>query len=235
MSGEEKATLCGHLDCRKLSHEACIQAVQNERMPLRLIVQALFVQQLHTHRAFTECSDSFRCMHSGELVPGAGGGYTPSPGCPAIPTSQPLSSSSPYDSHRGPRDAKLRARDDASDYETASFRIQALEQEIISLKQTLQRHNTLKGSASARREREGKEPSFRVAADAGTPAIIKRRTTVSGSCIGSMRWGSQRRCASRILRVFARLAVFGRGCRGGSRASAAQQQSSQIARRTVEV
>jgi hypothetical protein len=218
LSGEEKATLCGHLDCRKLSHEACIQAVQNERMPLRLIVQALFVQQLHTHRAFTECSDSFRCMHSGELVPGAGGGYTPSPGCPAIPTSQPLSSSSPYDSHRGPRDA--------SDYETASFRIQVLEQEVISLKQTLQRHNTLKGSASARREREGKEPSFRVAADAGTPAIIKRRATVSGSCIGSMRWGSQRRCASRILRVFARLAVFGRGRSRGkqSKCSAATEQ-----------
>jgi hypothetical protein len=212
LSGEEKATLCGHLDCRKLSHEACIQAVQNDRMPLRLIVQALFVQQLHTHRTFTECSDSFRCMHSGELVPGAGA-YTPSPGCPAIPISQsqPLSSSSPYESHRAPppRDAKLRARDDTSDYETASFRIQALEQEIISLKQTLQRHNTLKGSA--RRDSAGKEPSFRVATDANAPAAIKRRATVSGSCIGSMRWGSQRRCASRIMRVFARLAVFGRG------------------------
>jgi hypothetical protein len=198
LSGEEKATLCGHLDCRKLSHEACIQAVQNDRMPLRLIVQALFVQQLHTHRTFTECSDSFRCMHSGELVPGAGA-YTPSPGCPAIPISQsqPLSSSSPYESHRAPppRDAKLRARDDTSDYETASFRIQALEQEIIS----------------ARRDSAGKEPSFRVTTDANAPAAIKRRATVSGSCIGSMRWGSQRRCASRIMRVFARLAVFGRG------------------------
>lgn len=225
LSGEEKATLCGHLDCRKLSHEACVQAVQNERMPLRLIVQALFVQQMHTHRAFTECSDSFRCTRSGELVPGAGG-YTPSPGCPAIPTSQPLSGSSPYDSHHhAPRDAKLRARDDASsDYETASFRIQALEQEIISLKRTLQRHNTLRGSASARGE--GKEPSFRVAVDAGAPATIKRRATVSGSCIGSMRWGSQRRCASRILRVFARLAVFGRGRSRGkqSKCSASTEQ-----------
>ncbi|KAF8669402.1 hypothetical protein HU200_051751 [Digitaria exilis] len=211
LSGEEKATLCGHLDCRKLSHEACIQAVQNDRMPLRLIVQALFVQQLHTHRAFTVCSDSFRCMHSGELVPGAGA-YTPSPGCPTtIPTSQPLSSSSPYENHHhAPRDAKLRARDDASsDYETASFRIQALEKEIISLKQTLQRHNTLKGSA--RRDGCGKEPSFRVATEANAAAAIKRRATVSGSCIGSMRWGSQRRCASRIMRVFTRLAVLGRG------------------------
>jgi hypothetical protein len=200
-------TLCGHLDCRKLSHELCIQVVQNDRMPLRLIVQALFVQQLHTHRAFTECSDSFRYVHSGELVPGAGAN-TPSPGCPAVPTSQPLSTGSACDGQAPRGDAKLRARDDASDYETASFRIQALEQEIVSLKQTLQRHNTLKGSA----RREGKEPSFRVAADAATPgAGIRQRAAVSGSCIGSMRWGSQRRCASRILRVFARLAVFGRG------------------------
>ncbi|RLM85187.1 BTB/POZ domain-containing protein [Panicum miliaceum] len=223
LSGEDKATLCGHLDCRKLSHEACIQAVQNDRMPLRLIVQALFVQQLHTHRAFTECSDSFRCAHSGELVPGAGA-YTPSPGCPAIPTSQPLSGSSPYESHHAPRDARLRARDDASDYETASFRIQALEQEIISLKRTLQRHNTLKGSV--RRGGGNKEPSFRVATDADAPAAIKRRAAVSGSCIGSMRWGSQRRCASRILRVFARLAVFGRGRSRGkqSKCRAATEQ-----------
>uniref|UniRef100_A0A0D9X0V6 NPH3 domain-containing protein n=1 Tax=Leersia perrieri TaxID=77586 RepID=A0A0D9X0V6_9ORYZ len=214
LSGEEKATLCGHLDCRKLSHEACIQAVQNDRMPLRLIVQALFVQQLHTHRAFTECSDSFRCMHSGELlVSGGAAAYTPSPGCAtAVPTSQPLSTSSPYTDGR-----KLRARGDgdddaASGYETASFRIQALEQEIISLKQTLQRHNTVK-RGSAR-----KEPSFRVdAAETTSAAAARRRVPVSSSsCIGSMRWGSQRRCASRILRIFARLAVFGRGGRSSS-------------------
>ncbi|XP_015695024.1 BTB/POZ domain-containing protein At5g48130 [Oryza brachyantha] len=248
LSGEEKASLCGHLECRKLSHEACIQAVQNDRMPLRLIVQALFVQQLHTHRAFTECSDSFRCMHSGELlVPGVGGGaaaaYTPSPWCAVIPTSQPLSTSSPYTDTRAAQDGrKLRALtrdrrnddDDAatSDYETASFRIQALEQEIISLKQTLQRHNTVKGSSR-------KEPSFRV--DAATPAAaaaVRRRAPVSSSsCIGSMRWGSQRRCASRILRIFARLAVFGRGGRSSSRGKQSKcrgsaEQLSSVACRT---
>ncbi|CAM0906496.1 unnamed protein product [Alopecurus aequalis] len=207
LSGDDKASLCGHIECRKLSHEACIQAVQNERMPLRFIVQALFVQQMHTHRAFAERSDSFRCMLSGELLPGIGGAYTPSPGCP-VPTSQPLSTTSPYtDAHTTvPMDGKLRARDDdASDYETASFRIQALEQEIISLKKTLQRHNTVKGGSV---RKDGKEPSFR--ADAAAPVAVRRRAPVSGSCIGSMRWGSQRRCASRILRVFTRLAVFGR-------------------------
>ncbi|KAF7007815.1 hypothetical protein CFC21_022711 [Triticum aestivum] len=227
LSGEEKAALCGHLECRKLSHEACIQAVQNERMPLRFIVQALFVQQMHTHRAFAERSDSFRYMLSGELIPGVAGAYTPSPGCP-VPTSQPLSTTSPYtDAHTSAAlDGKLRARgeDDAtSDYETASFRIQALEQEIISLKKTLQRHNTLKGGSV---RKDSKEPSFR--ADAAAPVAIRRRAPVSGSCIGSMRWGSQRRCASRILRVFTRLAVFGRSRSRGkqSKCRAAPEQLS---------
>ncbi|KAM3365088.1 hypothetical protein ACQJBY_015076 [Aegilops geniculata] len=227
LSGEEKAALCGHLECRKLSHEACIQAVQNERMPLRFIVQALFVQQMHTHRAFAERSDSFRYMLSGELIPGVAGAYTPSPGCP-VPTSQPLSTTSPYtDAHTNAAlDRKLRARGDddaASDYETASFRIQALEQEIISLKKTLQRHNTLKGGSV---RKDSKEPSFR--ADVAAPVAIRRRAPVSGSCIGSMRWGSQRRCASRILRVFTRLAVFGRSRSRGkqSKCRAAAEQLS---------
>uniref|UniRef100_A0A0E0I2X0 NPH3 domain-containing protein n=2 Tax=Oryza TaxID=4527 RepID=A0A0E0I2X0_ORYNI len=239
LSGDEKASLCGHLECRKLSHEACIQAVQNDRMPLRLIVQALFVQQLHTHRAFTECSDSFRCMHSGELlVPVSGGAaaataYTPSPGCTtAVPTSQPLSTSSPYtDTAHATRDGRklVRARagddddDAASGYETASFRIQALEQEILSLKQTLQRHNTVKKSSSR------KEASFRMdtAATPAAAAAVRRRAPVSSSsCIGSMRWGSQRRCASRILRIFARLAVFGRGSRSSSSSSTSRGKQS---------
>ncbi|XP_051215159.1 BTB/POZ domain-containing protein At5g48130 [Lolium perenne] len=225
VSGDEKASLCGNIECRKLSHEACIQAVQNERMPLRFIVQALFVQQMHTHRAFAERSDSFRYMLSGELIPGVAGAYTPSPGCP-VPTSQPLSTTSPYtDAHTTvAMDGKLRARDDdASDYETASFRIQALEQEIISLKKTLQRHNTVKGGSV---RKDGKEPSFR--ADAAAPAAVRRRAPVSGSCIGSMRWGSQRRCASRILRVFTRLAVFGRSRSRGkqSKCRAAAEQLS---------
>uniref|UniRef100_A0ACD5UL24 Uncharacterized protein n=1 Tax=Avena sativa TaxID=4498 RepID=A0ACD5UL24_AVESA len=227
LPGDEKASLCAHIECRKLSHEACIQAVQNERMPLRFIVQALFVQQMHTHRTFTERSDSFRYMLSGELIPGVAGAYTPSPGCP-VPTSQPLSSTSPCtDTHTTVAlDGKLlRARDDdaASDYETASFRIQALEQEIISLKKTLQRHNTVKGGSV---RKDGKEPSFR--AEAAAPAAVRRRAPVSGSCIGSMRWGSQRRCASRILRVFTRLAVFGRSRSRGkqSKCRAAAEQLS---------
>ncbi|KAL5197499.1 hypothetical protein ABZP36_001011 [Zizania latifolia] len=50
---------------------------------------------------------------------------------------------------------QCRDGDDASDYETASFRIQALEQEILSMKQTLQRHNTVGGFGPQGRQLQG--------------------------------------------------------------------------------
>lgn len=34
------------MDCKKLSHDACMHAVQNERLPLRVVVQVLFFEQI---------------------------------------------------------------------------------------------------------------------------------------------------------------------------------------------
>ncbi|KAL8250987.1 hypothetical protein R6Q59_034680 [Mikania micrantha] len=42
----EKKRICRLMDCRKLSPEACKHAVQNERLPLRVVVQVLFFEQL---------------------------------------------------------------------------------------------------------------------------------------------------------------------------------------------
>ncbi|CAL9245069.1 unnamed protein product [Arabidopsis halleri] len=42
----EKKSLCRLMDCRKLSPEACAHAVQNERLPLRVVVQILFFEQV---------------------------------------------------------------------------------------------------------------------------------------------------------------------------------------------
>ncbi|XP_064942615.1 BTB/POZ domain-containing protein NPY4-like [Musa acuminata AAA Group] len=53
LSKSEKKKLCGLLDCKKLSAEICIHAVQNERLPLRLVVQILFFEQM---RASSACS-----------------------------------------------------------------------------------------------------------------------------------------------------------------------------------
>ncbi|CAE6262090.1 unnamed protein product [Arabidopsis arenosa] len=42
----EKKSISRLMDCRKLSPEACAHAVQNERLPLRVVVQILFFEQV---------------------------------------------------------------------------------------------------------------------------------------------------------------------------------------------
>ncbi|KAF8101490.1 hypothetical protein N665_0205s0080 [Sinapis alba] len=46
MAKSEKKSICRLMDCRKLSPEACAHAVQNERLPLRVVVQILFFEQV---------------------------------------------------------------------------------------------------------------------------------------------------------------------------------------------
>lgn len=43
------------MDCQKLSLEACTHAAQNERLPLRVIVQVLFFEQLQLRSSIAEC------------------------------------------------------------------------------------------------------------------------------------------------------------------------------------
>lgn len=51
VSEEEREKLCGLLDCQKLTLEACTHAAQNERLPLRAVVQVLFFEQLQLRHA----------------------------------------------------------------------------------------------------------------------------------------------------------------------------------------
>ncbi|BBN02181.1 hypothetical protein MPTK1_2g13430 [Marchantia polymorpha subsp. ruderalis] len=52
-SQEERQMVCRILNCQKLSQEMCTHAVQNELMPLRMIVQAMFMQQLQTRNVLS--------------------------------------------------------------------------------------------------------------------------------------------------------------------------------------
>lgn len=45
MTKQERRLLCRLIDCRKLSPEACLHASQNERLPVRAVVQVLFSEQ----------------------------------------------------------------------------------------------------------------------------------------------------------------------------------------------
>lgn len=46
ISKSERKRICRLMDCKKLSADACMHAVQNERLPLRIVVQVLFFEQV---------------------------------------------------------------------------------------------------------------------------------------------------------------------------------------------
>ncbi|KAG8384495.1 hypothetical protein BUALT_Bualt04G0123600 [Buddleja alternifolia] len=51
ISEADREKICGILDCQKLTLEACTHAAQNERLPLRAVVQVLFFEQLQLRHA----------------------------------------------------------------------------------------------------------------------------------------------------------------------------------------
>ncbi|KAL1366033.1 hypothetical protein HN51_013946 [Arachis hypogaea] len=55
LTESEREQLCRVMDCQKLSLEACTHAAQNERLPLRVIVQVLFFEQLQLRTSIVGC------------------------------------------------------------------------------------------------------------------------------------------------------------------------------------
>ncbi|KAG5623818.1 hypothetical protein H5410_009036 [Solanum commersonii] len=51
ITDEEKIIMCNYIDCSILSPQLLMHAVQNARMPLRFVVQAMFIEQLSTRRS----------------------------------------------------------------------------------------------------------------------------------------------------------------------------------------
>jgi APA family basic amino acid/polyamine antiporter len=70
------------MDCQKLSLEACTHAAQNERLPLRVVVQVLFFEQLQLRTSIAGCllvSDNLegsRPLRSGMAMSGEAGGWS---------------------------------------------------------------------------------------------------------------------------------------------------------------
>ncbi|CAN0897494.1 BTB/POZ domain-containing protein At5g48130 [Linum grandiflorum] len=187
ISQDEKAAVCKYLNCQNLSQEACVEAVQNDMLPLRLIVQILFVQQLNTHHAFKECSDSFRY---GDFS----GSLTTSSRCPK---SQNLTESPYTDGAETLNFYLQKERWDFSrkEYESTSFRIQSLEQELVSLKKTIQLQ---KGDKMESNKME-------------TRSLSKKRNQVGqvAGCVNSVNFASQRKYARKLLKFFQRISSFG--------------------------
>lgn len=51
LSEKEKEDLCNIIDYQKLSIDACAHASQNERLPIRIVLQVLFFEQMHLRRS----------------------------------------------------------------------------------------------------------------------------------------------------------------------------------------
>ncbi|CAL5021338.1 unnamed protein product [Urochloa decumbens] len=58
LTEHERKRLCRVMDCQKLSLDACMHAAQNERLPLRVVVQVLFSEQVKISNALASCSAS---------------------------------------------------------------------------------------------------------------------------------------------------------------------------------
>eukprot|EP00250_Pteridium_aquilinum_P005630 c15699_g1_i1 orf=218-2524(-) len=78
MSEEEKETLCSVMDCQKLSLEACTHAAQNERLPMRVAVQVLFMEQMQLRVAVMGCLDGTMSRNSTATPDAADMGRHPS-------------------------------------------------------------------------------------------------------------------------------------------------------------
>ncbi|XP_009406573.2 BTB/POZ domain-containing protein At1g30440-like [Musa acuminata AAA Group] len=77
----DREQLCRLMDCQKLSLEACTHAAQNERLPLRLVVQVLFFEQLQLRTSIAGCLlvsdnlDGSRPLRGGLVGSGDAGGW----------------------------------------------------------------------------------------------------------------------------------------------------------------
>ncbi|KAJ7964729.1 BTB/POZ domain-containing protein [Quillaja saponaria] len=210
ISQDEKGAVCTYLNCQKLSQEARIEAVQNELMPLRLIVQALFVQQLNTQQAVKDCSGSFRYANCGDFSRSLSSSRCPnsrsrnlgeSPYTDgAVPGSRTLSFLLQKDL------ARQKYEYSAEEYESTSFRIQNLEQELISLKRSLQWQNISKKIEPNLTKTSTIKPY-----GMESRSLSKKRNPLGQvtSCIGSVNFASQRKHVRRLLKVFRRISFFG--------------------------
>lgn len=81
LSETEREQLCRLMDCQKLSLEACTHAAQNERLPLRVVVQVLFFEQLQLRTSIAGCLlvsenlEGSRPLRSGIATSGEAGGW----------------------------------------------------------------------------------------------------------------------------------------------------------------
>ncbi|GJM96748.1 hypothetical protein PR202_ga13611 [Eleusine coracana subsp. coracana] len=132
LTEEEKEKVSGVVDGRKLTLEACTHAAQNERLPLRAVVQVLFFEQLQLRRAIA------RTIMANEDGGEEGGGGHNSDG----------GSGTWRVAGRGNQMLRL-------DMDSMRSRVQELERECTSMRKAIEKMDRRGGGGAAGSERGG--------------------------------------------------------------------------------
>ncbi|KAF8709894.1 hypothetical protein HU200_029608 [Digitaria exilis] len=152
LSEEEKEKVSGVVDGRKLTLEACTHAAQNERLPLRTVVQVLFFEQLQLRRAIArtimanEGSGAAGSGEEGGDSDGGGGGPW------RVAT-------------RGNQMLRL-------DMDSMRNRVQELERECTSMRKAIEKMDRRGGAAA---DRGAPSASAAVAADGRWGSLVTKR------------------------------------------------------------
>ncbi|KAG2646539.1 hypothetical protein PVAP13_2KG514805 [Panicum virgatum] len=169
LTEEDKGRLCYNVNCTKLSQHLFMHLVQNPRLPLRFVVQAMLVEQLHSHHSMLLSHHHHHHHHHA----------APAPGPPPAPVLKPSLSGAFSGGLAGnaasmtlgdilQRDAALRqSAHIRASMQGTSLRIETLERELASLRTRLrhseqQQQAEAAASASSVERAPGKSASFRI-------------------------------------------------------------------------
>ncbi|PAN44769.2 hypothetical protein PAHAL_9G074100 [Panicum hallii] len=147
LSEEEKEKVSGVVDGRKLTLEACTHAAQNERLPLRTVVQVLFFEQLQLRRAIAR---TIMANEGGAAGSGEEGGDSDGGGTWRVAT-------------RGNQMLRL-------DMDSMRNRVQELERECTSMRKAIEKMDRRGGAAADRGT-----PSAAAAADGRWGSMVTKR------------------------------------------------------------
>ncbi|PKA56129.1 Root phototropism protein 3 [Apostasia shenzhenica] len=130
LTEHERKRLCRVMDCQKLSIDACMHAAQNERLPLRVVVQVLFSEQVKISNAIATST-----LKDGSGGGGAGGADSHSYQMPVISSRKQLLEGTPLSFQEGWAAAK-------KDINTLKFELESMKAKYLELQNdmdTLQR------------------------------------------------------------------------------------------------
>lgn len=113
LTEHERKRLCRVMDCQKLSFDACMHAAQNERLPLRVVVQVLFSEQVKISNALAG-SSALKAAPDGVL------------GSTSAPTRRQLLDATPQSFQEGWAAAK-------KDINTLKFELESMKAKYLEL------------------------------------------------------------------------------------------------------